>query len=175
MANIANVAHSIPLVKRSYQKLLSFGEGATSDDFRLTVDLYPNLEYLVQTTQLPALSREPIESFGPHGVQFVQMGRYKNAQEVPISFKEVISGKIYEAIRDWVLNKRYVTVTLGLISESDPQSNAFNTVVMYDTWIELEGADLSVEDATLIKPTGNLHANWLDYLDENGIVIGWGL
>jgi hypothetical protein len=182
MSNIANVSHAIPLVKKSYQKLLSFGEGATSDDFRMTIDLYPDLEFLIQTTQLPPIAREPIESFGPHGVQFVQAGRYKNAQEVSISFKEVLSGVVYAALRDWVRNKRYLTVMLGLVAESERpvaksggQPNQRNTVVMYDTWIELEGVDLSVEDATIVKPTGTLHANWLDYLDETGMVVGWGL
>jgi hypothetical protein len=175
MANIANVSHSMPLVKKSYQKLLSYGEGATSDDFRMTIEGFDDLEYLIQATQLPPLAREPIEGFGPHGVQFTQQGRYKNIAEVPITFKEVLTGIVYEKLRDWVLNKKYLTVTLGLVAESAPESNPFNTIVMYDTWIELEGVDLSVEDATLVKPAGTLHANWLDYLDQNNTSIGWGL
>lgn len=175
MANISNVSHSIPLVKRSYQKLLSYGEGATAEDFRMVVEGYLDLEFLVQAAQLPPLGREPVEGFGPHGVQFTQQGRYKNIAEVPVTFKEVLSGVTYAAARDWVLNKRYLMVTLGLLAESEPNSNPYNTVVMYDTWLELEGVDLSVEDSTLVKPTGTLHANWLDYLDQNGVSMGWGL
>jgi len=175
MANIANVSHSMPLVKQSYQKLLSFGEGATSDDFRMVIEGWPDLEFLIQASQLPPLGREPVEGFGPHGVQFTQQGRYKNIAEVPITFKEVLTGKVYEAVRNWVLNKDYLTVILALIAESEPESNAYNTVTMYDTWIELEGVDLSVEDSTLVKPAGTLHANWLDYLDAGGASLDWGL
>lgn len=175
MANITNVSHSIPLVKRSYQRLLSYGEGATAEDFRMTIEGYLDLEFLVQTTQLPPMAREPVEGFGPHGVQFTQQGRYKNIAEVPVSFKEVLSGVVYAALRDWVLNKRYLTVTLALIAESEPISNPYNTVLMYDAWIEMEGVDLSVEDNTLVRPNGTIHANWLDYLDQDGVVIGWGV
>lgn len=173
MANIVNVSHAIPLVKMSYQKLLSFGEGATSDDFKMTIEGYPDMDILIQATQLPPVAREAIEGFGPHGVQFTQMGRYKNIAEVPITFKEVLSGYVYQMVRDWVLNKLYLTVILGLISESAIQSNIYNTVRMYDTWLELEGVDLSVEDATLIKPAGTLHANWVDYLDPSGPLLDW--
>jgi hypothetical protein len=175
MSNIANVSHSMPLIKKSYQKLLSYGEGATSDDFRMTIEGYDDLEFLIQATQLPPIAREPIEGFGPHGVQFTQQGRYKNIAEVPITFKEVLSGVVYQMIRDWVLNKRYLYVVLGLIAESAPTSNPYTTIIMYDTWLELEGVDLSVEDATLVKPVGTLHVNWLDYLDENGYTIDWGV
>lgn len=173
MANIVNVAHSIPLVKQSYLNLLSFGEGATSDDFKMTIEGWTDIHILIQATQLPPIAREPIEGFGPHGVQFTQMGRYKNIAEVPITFKEVLTGVIYQMVRDWVLNKDYLTVTLALISESAHTSNVFNTIVMYDTFLELEGVDLSVEDATLVKPAGTLHANWLDYLDPTGTVLDW--
>ena len=109
---------------------------------------------------MPALAREPIESFGPNGVQFVQQGRYKNAQEVPISFKEVITGKIYEFLRAQLRGKKYYTVKLALVGESFPTSNN-------NTSLELEGVDLSVEDATLVRPSGTIHANWISYCDTD--------
>ena len=116
----------------------------------MTIEGYPNLRYLCQSTQLPALMRENIESYGPQGVQFNQQGRYKNAQDVPITFKEVISGESYKAVRDWVKNKKYLTVKIGLAGESFPTSNKNTTVVLEDCWLELEGADLSVEDGASV-------------------------
>ena len=168
MANISGVQGNVALVKKSYKKLLALGEGVSGDEFKMTIEGYPDITYLIQTSQLPALMRENIESFGPHGVQFNQQGRFKNAQEVPISFKEVITGVAYQAIREWVKEKKYLKVVVGLLGESFTSSNENNTVVLEDCWLELEGADLSVEDgSTLIKPSGTLHANWVGWLDDD--------
>lgn len=168
MANITDTAGNIKKIRHGYRKLLSLGEGVSSDEFIMTIEGYPNLRYLVQSTQLPALMRENIESYGPQGVQFNQQGRFKNAQDVPVTFKEVISGESYKAIRDWAMNKKYLEVKLGLAGESFPTSNTNTTVTMEDCWIELEGADLSVEDgASLVRPSGTLHANWVSWLDDD--------
>lgn len=167
MANISNVSGNVSLVKKSYKKLLALGEGVAGDEFKMTIEGYPDLPYLVQTSQLPALMRENMETFGPHGVQFNQQGRFKNAQDIPITLKEVISGVAYKALREWVKEKKYLKVVLGLVGESFSTSNEHNTVVLEDCWIEIEGTDLSVEDGgTLVKPSGTLHANWVGWLDD---------
>lgn len=168
MANITGVKGAIPEIRAGYRKLLALGEGVVSDEFIMTFEDVTDIRYLVQTTQMPALQREVIESYGPHGVQFNQQGRYKNAQDIPISFKEVISGKIYEFVRDWVQNKKYLAVKLALTGESYTSSIPSNSLLLEDCWLELEGVDLSVEDGgTLMRPSGTLHANWLSFLDED--------
>jgi len=172
MANISGVQGNVALVKKSYKKLLALGEGVSGDEFKMIIEGYPDLTYLVQTSQLPALMRENIESYGPHGVQFNQQGRFKNAQDVSITFKEVITGVAYAALREWVKEKKYLKVTIGLVGESFTTSNEHNTVVLEDTWIEMEGGDLSVEDGTtLVKPSGTLHANWVGWLDGESETI----
>ena len=174
MANISDVQQNVPLVKQSYKNLLSLGEGAKGDDFRMVIDEYPDLEFLVQATQLPAIKREMIESKGPHGVMFNQQGNFMNAQDVTITFKEVISGKALEALRDWVREKKYLQVTLSLISESRPEADFVNSVVMEDAWIEIDAVDLSVDDTTtLIKPTGTIHGNWVSWADEENDTLAW--
>lgn len=120
MANIIGSQGNIQKIRTGYRKVLALGEGVASDEFRMTFEGYSDISYLVQSTQLPALAREPIESFGPNGVQFVQQGRYKNAQEVPISFKEVITGKIYEFLRAQLRGKKYYTVKLALVGNPSP-------------------------------------------------------
>lgn len=168
MGNISDVAGNIKKIRQGYRKLLALGEGVAADEFILTVEGYADLRYLIQSTQFPALIRETIESYGPQGVQFNQQGRYKNAQDVPITFKEVIKGTAYKALRDWVKNKKYLEVKIGLAGESFPTSNANTTVTLEDCWIELEGVDLSVEDGgTLVRPSGTLHANWISWLDDD--------
>ncbi|MFZ4440395.1 MAG: hypothetical protein ACOYOS_18385 [Syntrophales bacterium] len=174
MANIANVSQSVPLVKNSYKSLLSMGEGAKGDDFRMTIEGYSDIEYLVQATQLPAIKREMIESKGPHGVMFNQAGNFMNAQDVTITFKEVITGKALEVIRDWVKEKKYLTVTIALISESAPESVTANSVVLEDAWLEIDAVDLSVDDTTsLVKPAGTIHGNWVTWADDEQETLPW--
>lgn len=174
MPNISNVQQNVPLVKNSYKNLVSMGEGAKGDDFRMTIEDYPDLEYLVQSTQLPALKREMIESKGPHGVMFNQQGNIMNAQDITVAFKEVISGKALEALRDWVTNKKYLQVTLALVSESQPESVYANSVVLEDAWIEIDAVDLSVDDTTvLVKPSGTIHGNWVTWPDEEQETLPW--
>lgn len=174
MANIANVAGNIPNVNKSYKKLLALGEGAKSDDFRMTIEGYSDLEFLVQATQLPELKREMIESYGPHGVKFNQQGKFLNAGDITITFKEVIDGNAYRALREIVKDKKYVEVRLQLMGESE---STFGTAcVMSDCWFEIDALDLSVEDGTtLVKPAGTIHYNWVSWLDDGEPeTMGWG-
>lgn len=168
MANISDVKGSIDKIRAGYRKLLALGEGVASDEFIMTFEGNDDMRYLVQSTQFPALAREMIESFGPHGVQFNQQGRYKNAQDLSISFKEVITGKVYEFLRDIIKEKKYVTIKIALTGESYTSSTPSNSLLLEDCWIELEAVDLSVEDGgTLFRPSGTIHANWVSYLDSD--------
>lgn len=134
----------------------------------MTIEGNDDIRYLIQTSQLPALQREVIESYGPFGVQFNQMGKYKNAQDISISFKEVITGKVLEFLRDWLKNKKYYMVKLSLVSESQTSSITHTSVILEDCWIEIDASDLSVEDgSSLIRPAGTLHANWITWLDDD--------
>lgn len=177
MSNIYNVAGNIAGINKSYKKLLSLGEGAKGDDFRMTIEGYDDLEFLVQATQLPEIKREMIESYGPHGVKFNQAGKFNNAGDMTITIKEVIDGRVYEALREIVKEKKYVEIRLGLLGESQSESVYGTTVVLSDCWIEIDALDLSVEDGTtLVKPSGTIHYNWVSWLDEEGIsVMSWGL
>lgn len=170
MANITDTIGNVRKTRHAYRKLLGLGEGAVADEFIMTFEGNQDLRYLVQVTQLPAMGREPIESYGPFGVQFVQAGRYKNAVEVPITFKEVISGKAYEFLREKLKEKKYFEVNLALAGESYPSSVPANSLKLEDCWVELEGVDLSVEDNTLIRPAGTIHANWVSWLDDDANV-----
>lgn len=170
MANISGVYGNIRKIRHGYRKLLSYGEGIVADEFALTIEGYPDLRYLCQSVSLPQLMRENVETYGPQGVQFNQQGRFKNAQEIPISFKEVIRGLAYQAIRDWVKNKKYLTCYIALIGESFPTSNRNTTLRLEDCWLELDAVELSVEDGTtIVRPQGTLHANWICWCDDDGV------
>lgn len=176
MANIQNVKQNINLASgRSYKKLLALGEGTKSDDFKMTIEGYKDLEWLVQTTQLPELKREMIESYGPHGVKFNQTGKFLNAGDMTITFKEVINGTSYMALREMIREKKYLEINLALISESMPTSVTPTTVRMSDCWLEIDAMDLSVEDGTtLVKPSGTIHYNWVSWVDDAQMpVMNW--
>lgn len=172
MANISNVEGNVPLLKKSYKSWVALGEKVTGNEFKMAIEDYPDLTYLVSNVQLPPMQREPVEMYGPGGVKFVQQGRFINAQEVPITFEEVLEGKTLEALRDWVTNKYYKKVTLGLVGESKTTSAESTTVVMEDCWLSLDGVDLSKEDgAVVVKPSGTLYANWIGWLDGESNTI----
>lgn len=175
MGNISDVKGNIELVKGSYKKMVALGEGVTGDEFVMTIEGYSDLRYLIQSTQLPGMQRANVESFGPHGVKFNQQGSYINAQDVSITFKEVIKGTALKALREWVKEKKYLKVVIGLVGESSPTSNSDTTVVLEDCWIEMEAVDLGVEDgAQIIKPSGTLHANWVGWLDSDSSTVSLG-
>lgn len=164
MANISDSIGNVPFVKKKYKKLLGLGEGVASDEFTMTFEGNNDIQYLVQSTQMPQLIRENMETYGPMGVQFNQQGRFKNAQDVPITFKETIKGHAYRFLRDWVINKKYLTIKLMMNGESFPNGNPDTTITLEDVWIELDGADLSVEDgASIVRPAGTLHVNWVGH------------
>jgi len=160
MGTISGVQANISLFRDTYRKMTALGEAIKGQDYKMQIEGYPDLQYLVQTTTTPPLKREVVDTVGPYGVKSVQQGRFINELEMQISFKEVISGAAYQALRDWVKNKKYLEVILSLVSESNQSPVDAHNWVLDDCWIELDGADLSVEDAVVVKPAGTLHGNY---------------
>ena len=157
---------NVPWIKEGYKKLLGLGEGVVGDEFIMTFEDNSNIRYLVQSTQLPAIQRENIESYGPQGVQFNQQGRYKNAQDVTITIKETIKGYALEYLRDWVVNKQYKKVRLQLAGESYTDGTDSGSIVLEDCWLEIDATDVAVDSATeLVRPSGTMHCNWAGWDD----------
>lgn len=157
MSNVAGVKGNINLFRDTYKKMVSMGEAAIGQDFIMTVEGYPDLQYLVQSVSIPPMKRDPIETYGPHGVKFVQQGKYEGSVEIPITFKETIYGHALDAIKDWIVNKRYLEVTLQLVSESNPTGTESGTFIIEDAWFETDNTDMSVDEAIALKPNGTLH------------------
>lgn len=174
MSNLRGNKANVALVKQSYKNLLALGEGANGADFRMTIEEFPDLEFLIQSTQWPAATREMIETKGPHGVMVNQQGNVKNAGDITIMMKEVVSGVARGLTNRWVKEKLYLTVNLALISESMPNANGNTSCTMEDCWIEIDASDLSVDDgATLYKLNGTIHYNWADTWDDTSEPMAW--
>lgn len=168
MGNISGVKANIPIVKQTYKKLVALGEKANGAEYKMEIEGYPDLTFLVSSVSLPAIQREMMETFGPYGIKIQQQGKFINSQDIPITFDEVITGKALKALRDWVKNKKYLRVTLGLVSESQDTSDPNTSVECEDCWLECEAIELGNENsATVVKPSGTLHANWVSWLDDD--------
>lgn len=160
MGNISGVSANVSLLRDTYKKMAALGEAVKGQDFRLSVEGYPDLEVLVQSAQTPPTKRELVETTGPFGVKCNQQGRFMNEVEMQITFKEVLSAAAYKALTNWVKNKQYLEVNLQLVSESSSVPADDHNWTLEDCWIELDGGDLSVEDAVPLKPSGTLHGNY---------------
>ena len=174
--NLNTQRANVSLVKRSYKNMLAMGEGVNSADFRMIFSGYPDIEFLVQASQLPEIKRELIDSKGPHGVMFKQQGNVLNAGDITITIKEVVTGKALEFLRDVVRNKVYLDIVIALVSETQPQGIPSTGCLLSDCWIEVDGTDFSVEDGTtLIKPNGTIHYNWSSMFDDPAELgaVGW--
>ena len=166
---IPNAKGNVKLLKQAFTKHVAMGEGVISSDFEMTISGMENLTTLVQAAQIPPFGREEIETFGPMGVQFYQQAGYNNAGEMPVTFKEVISGPVLEAIRNSIAEKQYLEITMKLIGESIPDGVEPLKFRMSECFIKLDGVDLSVEDRTaLVKPAGTIRYNWSELLSGKG-------
>ncbi|MBF0121718.1 MAG: hypothetical protein HQK79_23050 [Desulfobacterales bacterium] len=161
-------AVSISVLKRSYKKNVSLGQKLGTDDFKLMIKEYPELTFLVQSSQTPQLKRSPIETYGPHGQKIVQQGRLENSVEIPITFAETISGHLWRALRDWVINKKYLIVVMQACSSADLKWE------ILDSWIAIDGVDWSFEDGTAYKPNGTLYGQYFpeETLSISGMAKG---
>lgn len=164
MAKITGSVGNVALFQESYDTHVAKGEGLIGTDFILEIEGYEDNATLIQAFQMPEVHREQIESFGPMGVIFHQAGNYKNAMEIPITFKEVIKGDIYQMIRDWCVEKKYLKCKLKATPESlNGTGSAPHDWILHDCWMNIDGVDLSVEDrASLVKPSGTLFANYVE-------------
>ena len=168
MAQMPGVIGNVPVIKKSWDRIVGLGEGMVGNEFIMTFEGNDNVRFLVQTSQFPALQRANVETYGPHGVMFRQQAWYQNAQDISVSFKETIKGHAYQFLRSMIQKKLYITIKLAAAGESYLNGNPHAAVILYNSWIELDAADLSVEDGTsLVKPSGTIHANWVSWCDND--------
>lgn len=148
---MANIIDKDEILKRpmSYQKLSSLGQCLATNQFYLSVIGENNIRFLVET-YLPPISkrREPIRTYGPLGVQFVQQGSICHDWQCELNFMETIKGEQLKFIYDWVQNnKEYKCIFL----------KEENRIVLH-----LDSCFLKIKSNTykdvLVRPQGILYA-----------------
>lgn len=154
MGVMATEPHNIDVRKKSFNKTVGYGEPQTIDEWEVVFDVNEDLQYLAQTFQIPEMTRERIEDFGPYGVQIGWPGRPKNMFEVTASFKEVKKGTMYDTFAKLVREKAIFSFTAKML----PNGRAFK---YEECFIEtVEGLDLEYESNTIAKPSVTIVCNW---------------
>ncbi|WP_251984762.1 hypothetical protein [Escherichia coli] len=70
-------------IKGRYTANAAKGERLVSSEFQLTFAGHEDISVLVRTSQIPEMTREDVEDYGPNGVKFTYR-KLKN-QSIPLS------------------------------------------------------------------------------------------
>lgn len=66
-------------IKGRYTANAAKGERLVSSEFQLTFAGHEDISVLVRTSQIPEMTREDVEDYGPNGVKFNQHGPIRNS------------------------------------------------------------------------------------------------
>ncbi|WMM35436.1 baseplate [Escherichia phage vB_EcoM-813R1] len=69
-------------IKGRYTANAAKGERLVSSEFQLTFAGHEDISVLVRTSQIPEMTREDVEDYGPNGVKFNQHGPIRNSGEI---------------------------------------------------------------------------------------------
>ena len=101
-------------IKGRYTANAAKGERLVSSEFQLTFAGHEDISVLVRTSQIPEMTREDVEDYGPNGVKFNQHGPIRNSGEIQVQCVETIEGDILQFIKDRIAAKDYVDITIPL-------------------------------------------------------------
>lgn len=166
MSGHSNTKGNQGFLKTQYDKNKNYGEKAMGFEYKMTVKGYDDFTVLCRSTQLPPMGRSDVEDYGPAGLLFVQHGALENSGEITIGCVETITGHMLKALRDIVINKKYVDINIQLTPEST--GGKFGTGQSYDLLdckLRCDAVDLSTEDTSaLVKPNLTCRFNFIDNL-----------
>lgn len=146
MGQMSTESDDLDLVKESFSKVVNYGEYQTGDAWKLEIDGYDDLTWLVLNVQIPEVTRTRIEDFGPMGVQINRPGKIKNAVDITMTFKEVRAGNSLDTLMELAKTGKFFDFTLTLLPDGEPKRYE-------DCFIEtLNALDLAYEDNTVCKP-----------------------
>ncbi|EPX7460898.1 baseplate protein [Escherichia coli] len=160
-------------IKGRYTANAAKGERLVSSEFQLTVAGHEDISVLVRTSQIPEMTREDVEDYGPNGVKFNQHGPIRNSGEIQVQCVETIEGDILQFIKDRIAAKDYVDITMAATPESKSSgvnavTKAATTIEMLDCKIYSDAIDFSTEDVTAaVRPSLRIVYNWIEWVNSN--------
>lgn len=165
MSGHSNAVGNKTFLKKRYTANKGNGDKIIGAEFKLTFVGYENLSALIRTAQIPEMTREDVEDYGPNGLKFNQHGVIRNSGEMPAQCVETLSGDMLAFIKNQIATKGYVDITM----EATPESLGGNTVdalsvTLLDCKIYCDAIDFSAEDVTaLVRPNLRIVYNWIDW------------
>jgi len=157
-----NARGSRNFIRAKFLKHRLVGERANASHFEMSVLGYPSLSVKIASTQLPAMERELIESYGSMGVMSNFQGNLKNAGEITTVIEETIKGDTLADIRKIIDNKEYVQITISVTPEDLSGKEVIKRVLL-ECSITCDAIDLATESVTeFIKPSITIRYNWVD-------------
>ncbi|HHR5658144.1 baseplate protein [Enterobacter hormaechei] len=165
----SNTKGNKAFLKNRYTANVAKGEKLVSSEFELTFAGYEGLSVLVRTAQIPEMTREDVEDYGPNGLKFNQHGPIRNSGELQVQCVETIEGEILSFIKQRIAAKDYVDITMAATPESKATGIAgvkspATTIEMLDCKIYSDAVDMSTEDVTaVVRPPLRIVYNWIDW------------
>ena len=160
-------------IKGRYTANAAKGERLVSSEFQLTFAGHEDISVLVRTSQIPEMTREDVEDYGPNGVKFNQHGPIRNSGEIQVQCVETIEGDILQFIKDRIAAKDYVDITMAATPESKSSgvnavTKAATTIEMLDCKIYSDAIDFSTEDVTAaVRPSLRIVYNWIEWIKSH--------
>jgi len=150
------------LMKAALLKALAAGERIPASQFKMTFDGESGMEYIVDATQIPPMKRHVMETFGHMGVKINQQGSFDNAGEITVTLSETLTGKALKFVRDAVLQKKYMDITITITPETLAGAEAIE-VKLTACFIASDAIDLANESVTeYVKVPLTINFNWID-------------
>jgi hypothetical protein len=164
-AGHSNAVGNKAFLKSYYTANKSQGEKLVGAEFTMVFDGDDNMGTLIRTAQMPEMTREDVEDYGPNGTKFNQHGPIRNSGEMSVQCVETISGTVLQFIKDQIENKSYTDITFSQNPESLSGSTTdAGTITLLDCKIYCDAVDFSTEDVTaLVRPSLRIVYNWIDW------------
>ncbi|WP_142971367.1 baseplate protein [Enterobacter hormaechei] len=163
MSGFANTKADTAFLKSRFNKNVAAGEKLIGSEFWMTFKGYENLSILVRSTQIPEMTREDVEDFGPGGMKFNQHGTLRNSGEYQVTCAETIEGTVLAAVKELVYGKKYIEVTVQAAAESNSGDHKGLIRTFSHCKIYSDAIDFSSEDVTtVVRPTLRVVYNWVE-------------
>lgn len=163
MSGFANTKADTAFLKSRFNKNVAAGEKLVGAEYWMTFKGYENLSILVRSTQIPEMTREDVEDFGPGGMKFNQHGTLRNSGEYQVTCAETIDGTVLAAVKDLVYGKKYIEVTVQAAAESNSGDHKGLIRTFSHCKIYSDAVDFSSEDVTtVVRPTLRIVYNWVE-------------
>lgn len=164
MAGFENTKANRPYMKKMYNRNKQAGEKLLANNFRLKIDGYTDNDILVRSTQYPAMGYADVEDYAHGGLLMNQAGSLENNGEITVTCSETIKGDVIKMLKEIILNKKQVDITLHSETESLGGAVPFSKCKMLDCKLRSDAIEYSTEDqAALVKPSFTIKYGWVEH------------